>query len=212
MPFVDYISEKNSLIGIWKNTEEVDKLLMLYKPTKKELTIFNNIKLVKRQKEYLITRLLLKEIHQEKVEILKEENGKPYLVNSKVEISITHADDYSAVLRHEELECGVDMEEVQPRITRIVNKFSSQYEQLYVTEGRERLHFTIVWCIKEAVYKWYAKGKVDFKQQIMLHPFTADKDANPGQVYLEFLLDGNKQILRANYKVLDNNVLAWVSG
>jgi len=208
MPFLRDIQHAQSRLAIWENDEDVSSLLKLYKPNEEEQSAINSIKLDKRKKEYLITRMLCQHLLGQKVVIEKEENGKPVLKELSQTISISHADRYSVVMISEDLESGVDIEVVQERILRLTDKFASAYEKLYFTANREELHFTILWCLKEAVYKWYAKGGVDFKQNIMAHPFTAEDE---GEVFFEFLMNGKRQVMKANFTTIEDHVLVYLA-
>lgn len=210
MAFIDYISlENNDIIGLWKNDESLEDLLFTLKPTGVHLERLNALELDKRKKEYCITQLLLRELTDEPQEIVKTPEGKPTLKNLPYKISISHADLYSAVMLSEELECGVDVEIVQPRIKRIAPKFVSEYENLYVTKGRESSYYTIIWCVKEAIYKWYAKRGLDFKENMIIHPFTMQQSGGP--VYFEFVKDGKKVTQIAQYRLFNRHIVAWVA-
>jgi len=209
MPFIDYISLKGvSIIGIWKNDESYEELLLELQPREKMLKHLNSITLEKRKKEFMITRLLVRELWGDDAVIVKDENGKPDFENIPYKLSISHADKYSGIFISEEKECGLDIEVIRPRISRISKKFVSEYESLYVTIGKPVLHYTIMWCVKEAIYKWYAKRGLDFKQNMIIHPFKAEEE---GHLYFEFVKDGNKLTNIAYFKVIDNHVVAWLA-
>ncbi len=210
MPFIDYISlENNDIIGLWKNDETLEDLLFTLQPKDEILFTYNTLSIEKRQKEYCITQLLLKELTDAPQKILKDENGKPSLRDLPYNISISHADIYSVVMLSEQLECGVDVELVQPRIKRISTKFVSDYERLYVSEGKESSYYTIIWCVKEAIYKWYAKRGLDFKQNMIIHPFTMQQSGGP--VYFEFVFEGKKMTNIAHYRLFNRHIIAWVA-
>lgn len=209
MAFVDYISlENNDIIGIWKNQESLEDLLFELKPEGELLKQFNQISLEKRKKEFCITHLLIQELTGEQKVTNKDEYGKPGFINSKSKISISHADVYSAVFISEHLECGVDVEVTSARILKLGKKFVSEYENLYVTKGKECLYYTIIWCVKEAIYKWYAKKGLDFKENMIIHPFTILQSGGP--VYYEFVKDGRKYTNIAQYQLFDQHVIAWL--
>ncbi|MBX2845014.1 MAG: 4'-phosphopantetheinyl transferase superfamily protein [Saprospiraceae bacterium] len=209
MPFVDYIAlEGQSIIGIWKNEESYEDLLLQLQPREVLLEQLNNLRLLKRKKEYMITRLLVRELLGEDKMIVKNPAGKPDFEDSTLKLSISHADKYSGVFISESKECGLDIEQIMPRISRLSKKFVSEYESLYVTIGKPVLHYTIMWCVKEAIYKWYAKRGLDFKQNMIIHPFKAEEE---GQLYFELVKSGEKKTNIAYFKVIDNHVVAWLA-
>lgn len=210
MPFVDYISLNNDdIIGIWKNNESLDALVEQIQPNKELVQQLDSIELEKRKKEFCITNLLLKELLGSFSPIEKTETGKPVLPNSRFNLSISHADLYSAIYLSEGKECGVDVEVVNFRINRIAPKFVSDYEELYVPKHKSNAYYTIIWCVKEAIYKWYAKRGLDFKENMIIHPITIAQSGGP--VYFEFVKDGKKVVDIANYQIIDNHVIAWLA-
>jgi phosphopantetheinyl transferase len=44
-------------------------------------------------------------------------------------------------------------------------------EQAFIDPGHSLAHQTVCWSAKEAVYKWYGLGSIDFKEHIQLEPF-----------------------------------------
>lgn len=210
MPFVDYIAlEGNDIIGIWENRESLEELLFDLQPDGEWLSKFNEIQLEKRQKEFCITHILIREIYGDVMMIDKDEFGKPMLRNSNYRISISHADQYSAVFLSEQKECGVDVELIDARMPLLARKFVSEYESLYITKGKDITYISIIWCVKEAIYKWYAKRGLDFKENMIIHPFTILQSGGP--VYYEFVKDGKKMTNIAYYQLFNNHVIAWVA-
>ena len=84
MPFVKKIEIENGTIGIWEITETADSLIPTFHFSKDEEFEFQKFKGEKRQKEYLITRLLLQHLLSEKTEITYQESGRPQLKNSSI--------------------------------------------------------------------------------------------------------------------------------
>lgn len=210
MPFVDYISlEENDIIGIWENRESLEDLLFDLQPTGEMLHRFNELYLEKRKKEFCITNLLVREVYGSKMMIDKDQFGKPILRNSGYKISISHADQYSAVYLAEKKECGVDVEKLDKRMPLLANKFVSEYESLYITKGKDIPYISIIWCVKEAIYKWYAKRGLDFKENMIIHPFTILQSGGP--VYYEFVKDGKKTTNIAYYQIFNEHVIAWLA-
>jgi len=187
----------------------LEELLYTLQPVDHILQSYNLHQLEKRKKEFCITQLLLRELTDEPQEINKNKDGKPSLVKLPYKISISHADVYSAVMLTEHKECGVDVEIVAPRIKRVANKFVSEYENMYVTKTRKSSYYTIIWCVKEALYKWYAKKGLDFKQNMIIHPFTMQQSGGP--VYFEFVKNGKSVTHIAQYRLFNRHIIAWVA-
>jgi len=63
-----------------------------------------------------------------------------------------------------------------------------------------------MWCCKEAVYKWWSYGGVDFSEKIRLQPFELQPYGN---LPVKFLL-GNQNDFVLHYKIFDKLCLAWL--
>jgi phosphopantetheinyl transferase len=64
-----------------------------------------------------------------KLEIDYNANGKPFLVNSKEYISISHSRNFIGILKAP-FDVGLDIEEINERITKIKNRFLNEDELL----------------------------------------------------------------------------------
>lgn len=72
---------------------------------------------------------------------------------------------------------GIDMERISDRVLRVRQKFLSEQEwqwvQSYEGEARRDL-LTLLWTIKETVYKWYNRPGTLFNQGILIDPFQLE--------------------------------------
>jgi phosphopantetheinyl transferase len=97
---------------------------------------------------------------------------KPYLESNSFHFSISHCQDYVAAIISKKSTVGIDIEAIQPKIERVSHKFLSPPERVFMDPEQTLAHKTICWCAKEAVYKWYGLGGIDFKEDIHLEPFS----------------------------------------
>ena len=68
-----------------------------------------------------------------------------------------------AVITHPSLPCGLDIEQRNAKIGRIARKFVNAEEEAFCSAtDLDRLH--IIWGAKEAMFKWYGLGGVDFRK------------------------------------------------
>ena len=104
MPLVYYNKISNGLeLVIWQITETVDELLKYLYLNEEEFAMLNSFKSEKRKKQWMSYRALIRSIVQADFiyRIYYDENNKPYLVNPPRSISVSHTDNYSAVLINE---------------------------------------------------------------------------------------------------------------
>ncbi|MBC8265840.1 MAG: 4'-phosphopantetheinyl transferase superfamily protein [Flavobacteriales bacterium] len=191
MGIVKNYTENNCQIAIWDITEELTDLLKLganFDTSKFETE--------KRKKEFLASRLLLQEICSNET-ITYNEFGAPTLNNGKF-ISISHSKELVAIIISEQ-QVGIDIEQISEKPLRLSSKFVAEKNLNNLTKEKA----TLIWCLKEAVFKWHQKGKVDFIKDIIIPEFS-EKDK--GQIKAHF----KSQELILNYQKTNNHYLVYV--
>lgn len=90
---------------------------------------------------------------------------KPFLVNEEYHFSISHCGNYAAVIVSKDHRVGIDIELFSPKVENIKHKFLNTVELTWLKNtGLQSL--TTLWSAKEAVFKWYGGGDVDFREHI----------------------------------------------
>ena len=139
---------------------------------------------------------------------------KPFLTDDQFHFSISHCGFYAAALISETNRVGVDIELVTPRIALIAPKFLHATEQGFLNEWVQlpQIHLqllTILWSSKEAIFKWYGNGGVDFSEDIVLQETPVLR--NNEWMKLRFRFNkGEGYILDVYAKLSDGLVLAYV--
>ena len=104
---------------------------------------------------------------------------KPYLPNDAYHFSISHCGDYAAAIVSSTERVGIDIEIPTFKVEKIRHKFlhpeelqhlEQQYRKDDLPAGISPYYrsLTTLWSAKEAVFKWYGKGEVDFSEHIRL--------------------------------------------
>lgn len=191
MGILKKIEENNCIIAIWDMQESLEELMQ--QSVDISTPNFNN---EKRKKEYLVSRLLLKDIAP-KTKITYNEYGAPKLENGK-HISISHSKNLVAIIFSKQ-KVGLDIEKISKKPLRLSSKFiSKDVHQNLIKEKA-----TLIWCVKEAIFKWHQKGNVDFKKDIKIKEFEI---MEKGEISCNF--KGEKIIVK--YRKIDNQYLAYV--
>ena len=190
MGILKKIEENNCIIAIWNLQESLE---LTQQSANISTPDFNN---EKRKKEYLASRLLLKDIAPN-TKITYNEYGAPKLENGE-HISISHSKNLVAIIISKQ-KVGMDIEQISEKSLRLSSKFIS--EKTRTTLNKEKA--TLIWCLKEAVFKWHQKGKVDFIKDIIIPPFIAEEK---GQIKAQF----KKKELILNYQKINTHYLAYV--
>ena len=197
--------DESTKLGIWR-IEEEESFFLKHVPLQKEITHPH------KRLQHLAGRFLLKHLYPAfPVELIKiADTNKPFLENEASHFSISHCDNYAAAIVSKTERVGVDVEVPSFKIERIKNKFLNEDELMMLEEVNESLvqnfKLTLMWCCKEAVYKWWSYGGVDFSEKIRLQPFQLQPS---GCLPVQFHL-GNQNALTLHYKLFDNLALAWV--
>src|SRR5690606_26993771 len=94
-----------------------------------ELSELEKIRSEKGRVRWLAVRSALSSLFpDENFECLKDEHGKPYLLGYDGHVSLSHSNDYAVAMSNPSHPVGVDIEIIQPKIRRIVNKFLNECE------------------------------------------------------------------------------------
>lgn len=159
-----------------------------------EIKLLADISGKRRRKEFLAIRYLIQSKFGQHERIVYDEFGKPGLEPSKHKISISHSGELEAVIFHPECEVGIDLQHYSEKIMRVNQRFLSE-EEYKDTKG-EIWKTLVYWCAKEALFKYYALGNVDFRKELFIEPFKMDnsglikglifKGENPVEVDLHF--------------------------
>src|SRR5262249_14721760 len=140
MPLFFHKSSPDFQIGIWKMDEPLADLLNMVSLSAKDAEVFNTFRNEYRQREWLTTRKLVNALlSRSENSIAYHNNGKPYLVNSDLAISISHTRDFVAVLLTKHANAGIDLETVQQRIEQIAKKFISTQEEKFIVPEQQML-------------------------------------------------------------------------
>jgi phosphopantetheinyl transferase len=191
MPITQKIEKKNISIFIWKITEELEELQVLGRDIN---TTSHTTE--KRKKEHLASRLLLQEISPNTA-ITYNEFGAPELSNGDC-ISISHSKNLVAVIICTK-KVGLDIEQISGKSLRLSSKFVSEKNLKKLSKEKA----TLIWCIKEAAFKWHQKGGVDFIKDIIIPEFSVKEK---GIITIQFK---NKE-LNLNYQKINNHYLVYV--
>lgn len=196
-------------IALWHIAEQEDFFLGT-------VSVQREIKHWHKRLQHLAGRLLLKELYPGfPVEmILIADTKKPFLENEPFHFSISHCGDYAAAIVSKTHRVGVDVELLNTKIEQIQHKFTSDEElKIFTMHPAGNIQYpifniqclTLCWSIKESVFKWWGRGEVDFKKDIVLRSVTGATDQ--GTVRCIFK---NEFELDIHYLFFNNNFLTWV--
>ncbi|WMI69287.1 4'-phosphopantetheinyl transferase superfamily protein [Mangrovimonas sp. YM274] len=157
-------------VKIWKITESYQELFQPVTLKPESLQRVQNMKSELHQRGFLSVRHLLAEFGYTDEDLFYDENGKPHLKDGK-HISITHSFTFSAVVVSDDV-VGIDIEKQREKIGVIAHKFMDyEFKYLKNNEADYINKLTVIWCVKESLYKLFATPGLSFLQHTLVIPF-----------------------------------------
>lgn len=172
--------------------------------------------------QHLAGRYLLKELFPDfpAHEIAVAPTRKPFLPGDAFHFSISHCANLAAVVVSRDRRVGVDVEKITEKTVKLKGKFLdadalAQFDAWvkkaaalpFFHGDPEALCATLIWSAKEAMFKWYGLGNVDFRQQMLVRSLSFQDD---GKVLMDgvFMLE-QPFPLKLYGLVLGEEVLVW---
>jgi len=189
-------------LGIWKKEEELSVLETVFPLKDEETEQYLKISNLERKKEWLTVRILFAELLQKRIEISYTEHNKPFIVNSNLNISISHSHDFVAVIISNNYFPGVDIEKISERVSRIKHKFLNTEELDWCTDIEKQ---TICWSAKESVFKIFEK-ELDFHDMVVS---KFEIDADKGHFTIRVIKKGYEKSYPVYYRIIEDNILTY---
>jgi 4'-phosphopantetheinyl transferase EntD len=210
--------DEDTKLGIWKIEEDENFFLQSVVPQR-------NVSHPHKKLQHLAGRYLLKYLFPDfpLSLILIADTRKPYLENEAYHFSISHCGDYAAAIVSKTKRVGMDIELPSEKVGRIRHKFLDDREQIMVNkdwtlvgnqewaigDGQIVLkHLTLLWSCKEAIFKWWGKGNVDFSDMMKL---TGSIPKEKGALSGKFIKEETNSSFPVYYEMFPSLVLAWVA-
>lgn len=192
-------------LAIWK-IEETETFFNATVPLHRQITHPH------KRLQHLAGRFLLPYLFNDfpNREIEIADTRKPFLPNEEYHFSISHCGDFAASIVSSNYRVGVDVEFVTPRLQKIKHKFLHPDELRFVNSrlaSQQLRLLSIFWGAKEAMYKWYGLGEVDFSEMMRVFPFDV---STSGEMSGAFLKPDLQQKLTLHYRLFDDLTLVWV--
>ena len=201
--------DNEAVIGVWQITETEEELKELSSTPSDEMEEISFIRSESLRKQRLAVRALLNTLFDDKVYLSHHDNGKPYLENNPVNISITHTEKYVAVILHEEENVGIDIESLDRDFSAVEKKALSEDEIDDLEDEKRNEQLAIYWCAKEAVFKLLSRYNVDFAEQIEIERF---RPRGEGELEATFTSKNDEEEFDLEYITFDRHILVWVVG
>lgn len=193
----------HSKLALWHITEAEDFFL-------NEVPLIRDIQHPHKRLQHLAGRYLLRFLCPDfPLSLIRvAETRKPFLLNDPIHFSIAHCGDYAAAIISTRERVGIDVELVKEKINVVQHKFLSGYERDNMCEvTNEKL--TLIWSCKEAMFKWYALGHVEFKSELILD--MEQQLHKQGKVFARIEKE-TRHKLEISYRFFEALCLCWICG
>ena len=155
-------------VSVWEIDEEYDFFLQELGWKAKELSGWS-LKSRSRKLEWLASRFLVKKLTNagQDFQIGKTKFGKPYLPETKTNISFSHSCKFVAAIAGPS-QCGIDIQIRTGRLQKLTFKFLNNAERRLLESKKSEEVLHLIWGAKEALYKYYGTQDLFFKKDILI--------------------------------------------
>jgi Phosphopantetheinyl transferase len=208
MPLFMLHNDSSCQWGIWNVTETIDELLELLPHSEVYRQQMMQFASSSRRLEWIAVRVLLFELLREEKEIAYNSNGRPYLLDKSLNISISHTRGFvSVIVAKPDKEVGIDIEQYSERVRRVAYRFVREDEELSNYDEADTTYSLLLhWSAKEVVFKCLNATDVDFLQHIRILPFHV---AHEGILDAEEYRTQEALKFRIHYFLHSEFVLTW---
>ncbi len=153
--------------------------------------------------------------------------GKPFLENNCYYFSLSHCGNFAAAIVSKSKIVGIDIEQKRNTVAKVAHRFLHQ-EEIHQLKNENGLHssdfenletindlfssnietLTLLWSAKEAIYKWWGLGNLDFKEMIRIDNWQY---SNGGAMRARILSVDSIFDIVPNYRFFDDLCLVWLS-
>jgi phosphopantetheinyl transferase len=191
-------------LGLWHLAEEEEFFL-------EKVEANAAIKHPHKRLQHLAGRYLLKELYEDfPLSLIRiADTRKPFLKDEAYHFSISHCGDYAAAIVSTQQRVGVDIEIPHEKILAISAKFLTDSDKAILNRiGEGTYLYTMAWSIKEAVFKWFGNGQVDFRNHIQL--LSVSQETNVFEATCLFTRLDKPVELRLDGLMINGNCLCWL--
>jgi phosphopantetheinyl transferase len=194
-------------LGVWR-IEEEDAFFL------EEVPVHRAITHPHKKLQHLAGRYMLKYLFPDfPYELIRiADTKKPFLHNEQYHFSISHSGDYAAAIVSSDKRVGVDVELYADKVMKVLHKFLSPSEMALMLkhETSPYVRETLLWSVKESVFKWHGNGGVDFREHIHILSLRYLEGSDEPILACRFTGEP-KADLDLHFRIFDELCLSWVS-
>ncbi|MBA4134130.1 MAG: 4-phosphopantetheinyl transferase [Flavobacterium sp.] len=190
----------NTTLYVWKITESFDELFRSVALKDVSLARLEGMKAESHQKGFLSVRRLLMEAGYIDFDLHYDAFGKPHLADGK-HISISHSHDFSVIVISQE-NIGADLELLKEKTLKLAPRFMDVTHLKGLSETDSLQKATVVWGIKESVFKIKNEVGISFKD----HIFESDFNLNDKQCKVTLRFNNKEEYFDVLFDFIEDYV------
>lgn len=196
MPFFKEINiNEHTTAYFWKISEDIDWLFENVQLNEKSISRLETMSSVEHKKGFLAVRMLLQHIGFTDFNLFYDEFGKPHLKSEdgrwKMEekhISISHSHEFSCICVSNQC-IGIDLEKRKEKTLKIAPRFMDISHLENLSESDKIAKSTVVWGVKESVFKLKNEKGISFPNHISESPFHLEDKEGKAQLHFNDLIE-----------------------
>ncbi|MDI9255865.1 4'-phosphopantetheinyl transferase family protein [Flavobacterium sedimenticola] len=163
---------QNTSLYVWKITETFDELFRSVALKDVSLARLEGMKSEAHQKGFLSVRRLLMEAGYTDFDLYYDAYGKPHL-NDGTHISVSHSHECSVIVLSNQI-VGADLELLKEKTLHIAPRFMETFHLDQLSHENQIKKATVIWGIKESVFKIKNEKGISFPEHIFEKPFRLE--------------------------------------
>ena len=157
---------ENNHIYVWRLTSTCSDFIDNPLVSQQEFQALEKIKSDKRKTEFLATRIALKELFSNTLELKHHDSGRPYIKEVK-HISISHSHQYIAIAFGDE-NIGIDIEKPQEKMLKLIPRILSEKEYKEFQKNPSTELACKLWGTKESILKCIGDKNINYRDDIKI--------------------------------------------
>jgi 4'-phosphopantetheinyl transferase len=204
MPLHSIINHDSSTkIYIWKIFETFEALFSETILNENSQIRLQSMKSEMHQRGFLSVRKLLQEAGYSDFDLYYDESGKPNLVDGN-KVSISHSHELATIIISNK-SVGIDIEIQKEKILKIASKFMDTRHLQNLSHEDQIRKATVIWGIKEAVFKIKNQKGISFPDHIFESEFKLKDQKASAQLRFENKIEN----FEIHFKEIESYILVY---
>lgn len=202
MPFFKEINiNEQTTAFFWKITEDIDWLFENVQLNEKSISRLETMNSIEHKKGFLAVRMLLQHNGYTDFDLFYDEFGKPHLKtedgrwkmeksesSSSLHISISHSHEFSCICISNQ-SIGIDLEKRKEKTLKIAPRFMDISHLVKLSEEEKIAKATVIWGVKESVFKLKNEKGISFPNHISESPFQLEDKKGKAQLHFNEIIE-----------------------